>query len=366
MQIRRIETFAQPQVGLLRITLADGTQGWGQIASFEAADLVAAVVHRQLAPHLLGRSFESLPTLLEHLVDRTLKFHGSHISRATAAIETALVDALARAADQSVSEWLGGHLRPVPVYGSSMLRTIKPQDEAERLSRLRDEAGLRAFKVRVGREAGHDIDEWPGRTEALIPAVRCALGADIVIHADGNSGYSPAEAIRVGRLLEEHHFGHFEEPCPYWKLHWTRQVTEALQMPVAGGEQDHNIAVWHAMIEDHVVDIVQPDICYIGGITTALETARRAQARGLPCVPHCANHSLILVFTMHLWNALDLAGPFMEYSIEEQGLYAGLYDNPPRLIDGHLHFNLDGPGWGLRIGEDWLKRATYQSSEPHA
>jgi L-alanine-DL-glutamate epimerase-like enolase superfamily enzyme len=350
-------------VGLLRVTLEDGTTGWGQIASFEAADIVAEIVHRQIAPHVLGVSFDPVAGLLERIIDRTLKFHGSHISRATAALETAVVDALACVHGQSVSEWLGGHTRPVPVYGSSMLRSITPEQEAARLRRLRDESGFRAFKVRVGREAGHDVDEWPGRTEALIPAVRTALGHDITIHADGNSGFSPGRAIEVGRMLEANGYGHFEEPCPYWKLHWTREVAEALDIPVAGGEQDHAIAVWHEMIQGGIVDIVQPDICYCGGITTALDIARRAAAQGMPCVPHCANHSLILVFTMHLWNALERPGPFMEYSIEEQTMYAGMYENPPRLMEGQLHFNLDGPGWGLKISDEWLAASRYQSSE---
>jgi L-alanine-DL-glutamate epimerase-like enolase superfamily enzyme len=366
VRIVRIDTHARPQVGVLRVTLDDGTIGWGQIASFEAADLVAEIVHRQIAPRVLGHRWEDIGAVLRQIEDRLLKFHGSHLSRGTAALETALVDAQARSRRQLVTEMLGGHTRPVPVYASSMLRTITPEDEALRLRRLQQEQGFRAFKVRVGSEAGHDRDEWPGRSEALVPAIRRALGPDATIHADGNSCYTPARAIEVGRLLQDHGYGHFEEPCPYWKLHWTREVTEALDMPVAGGEQDHAQPTWHTMIEDHVVDIVQPDICYIGGITVALDIARRAQARGLLCVPHCANHSLILPFTMHLWNALPNPGPYMEYSIEEQGLYAGLYRNPPTLRDGALHFDADGYGWGVRIDPDWLAHATHRATEADA
>jgi L-alanine-DL-glutamate epimerase-like enolase superfamily enzyme len=96
-----------------------------------------------------------------------------------------------------------------------MSRAIKPEEEAKRLVPLRDSQGFMAFKVRIGKVNGHDEDQWPGRTEALILAVRKALGAKIAILADGNSCFSPPKAIRVGRILEEHDFGHFEEPCPY-------------------------------------------------------------------------------------------------------------------------------------------------------
>ena len=101
-------------------------------------------------------------------------------------------------------ELLGGTPRPLRVYASSMRRDITPEDEAERLARLRDRHGFDAFKFRVGSECGHDRDEWPGRTEAIVPAVRRALGDDAALLVDANSCYTPARAIEVGRMLEDH------------------------------------------------------------------------------------------------------------------------------------------------------------------
>ena len=86
-------------------------------------------------------------------------------------------------------------------YASSMKRDITPEDEAERLRRLRDQLGFDAFKFRVGAECGHDVDEWPGRTEEIVPAMRKALGDDVALLVDANSGFSPKRAIEVGRLL---------------------------------------------------------------------------------------------------------------------------------------------------------------------
>ena len=90
---------------------------------------------------------------------------------------------------------------------------------------MRDEHGHTAFKFRIGKECGHDEDEWPGRTEAIVSAVRRALGDDAVLMVDANSGYTPPKAIEVGRMLEGLGVSHFEEPCPYWELEWTREVT---------------------------------------------------------------------------------------------------------------------------------------------
>jgi L-alanine-DL-glutamate epimerase-like enolase superfamily enzyme len=86
------------------------------------------------------------------------------------------------------------------------------------MAALRDTNGFDAFKVRVGSECGHDIDEWPGRSEDVVLAVRRALGNGVALLVDANSGFSPLRAIEVGKMLEANGVEHFEEPCPYWRL----------------------------------------------------------------------------------------------------------------------------------------------------
>ena len=95
-----------------------------------------------------------------------------------------------------------------------MRRDISPADEAARLARLRDELGCKAFKIRLGTPGGRNRDAAPGRSEAIIPAVRKAVGAGIELHADANSCYTPDVAIPMGRRLEDAGYAAFEEPCP--------------------------------------------------------------------------------------------------------------------------------------------------------
>ena len=361
--ITRVETFARDQVGLCRITCDDGTVGWGQVATFEAADLVARCLHRQAARVVLGRDAGDRGRIVQEIAERNLKFPGSYICRSMTAIETALLDHDARARELPVWQLLGGTGEPVPVYGSSMSRTITPDEEGRRLAKLRDRFGYRAFKIRVGSPAGHDVDAWPGRTEAIIPAVRGALGPDVTIHADANSGFSAERAIEVGRILEVHDYGHFEEPCPYWELDETRQVTEALTMPVAGGEQDNQMPVWKTMIRDHVVDIVQPDICYVGGIERTRQVAALAAEQGLTCVPHSANHSLVTIFTLHLWHALGNHGPFCEFSVEDQAAFLEMFEPALEVTDGVACVPDLEPGWGMVVSEPWLDGSEYLMSE---
>ncbi|NPV09290.1 MAG: mandelate racemase/muconate lactonizing enzyme family protein [Anaerolineae bacterium] len=360
MRISSIETFATQQVCLVRVRTDDGAEGWGQTAPFNA-DITATVLHRQVAPHVLGMDPLEVDALSDRVIDEEYKFPWSYICRALAGVDTALWDLQGKLAGKSVCELLGGRPRPFAVYGSSMRRDISPENEARRLAALADEKGYRAFKVRIGKKTGHDQDEWPGRTEALVPAVRQALGPHVALHVDANSCYTPPRAIEVGRLLEQCGVDHFEEPCPYWELEWTAEVAAALDVPVAGGEQDNDLAQWRRMIAMDAVDIVQPDVCYVGGMTRALRVADMAHRAGKLCVPHSANHSLVTVFALHLMGAIVNAGPFVEFSIEPQSWARELFTPTLEVSDGCVPIP-EGPGWGVKVREDWLEKATHAQS----
>lgn len=365
MKIKSLETFSTEYVGFVRVTTDDGAQGWGQVSTYNA-DISSLVLHRQVAPWALGQDAGDIDHLVDIIPLREHKFPGSYLRRAIGGLDTALWDLRGKLEGKSVCELLGGTPRPIRVYASSMKRDITPQQEAERLLRLRDEYGYDAFKFRVGAECGRDVDEWPGRTEEIVPTLRKAMGDDMALLVDANSGFSPARAIEVGRMLEDNGISHFEEPCPYWELEQTKQVTDALEIDVTGGEQDCDLVTWRRMIDMRAVDVIQPDICYLGGITRTLRVAKMGAEAGLPCTPHCANLSLVTLFTMHLLGAIPNAGKYLEFSIEGLDYYPwqdGLYKRSPYdITDGKVTIP-DAPGWGVEIDEDWLARADYRISE---
>ncbi|HEX7073381.1 MAG TPA: mandelate racemase/muconate lactonizing enzyme family protein [Hyphomicrobiaceae bacterium] len=365
MRIKSIETFCNQFVGFLRVTAETGVQGWGQVSTYNA-DITAQIVHRQIAPWSLGRSVFEADDLLDRIIEREHKFPGSYICRAMAGLDTALWDLRGKLEGKSVCELLGGTPRPIRAYASSMKRDITPQDEADRLLRLRDELGFDAFKFRVGAECGHDVDEWPGRTEEIIPYMRRAMGDDVDLLVDANGGFSPKRAIEVGRMLEDNGICHFEEPCLYWELEQTKEVRDALDVDVTGGEQDCWIPTWRHMIEIRAVDIIQPDVCYLGGISRMLRVAEMGAKAGMPCTPHSANLSMVTLFTMHLLGAIPNAGKYLELSIEGPDYYPwqdGLFRSSPyQVSEGKISIPSE-PGWGVEIAPDWLERSTYQISE---
>ncbi|MEQ8829152.1 MAG: mandelate racemase/muconate lactonizing enzyme family protein [Alphaproteobacteria bacterium] len=364
MKIRSIETFTTQYVCFVRVRTEDGAEGWGQVAPYHA-DITAQVVHRQVAPHVLGKDGDDIDALVDLVPEKEHKFPGSYIQRAVGGLDTALWDLKAKRAGKPVCALIGGTPGKVRAYASSMKRDITPADEADRFLRLRDKHGFDAFKFRVGAEVGHDVDEWPGRTEEIVPTIRKALGDDAALLVDGNSGFSPKRAIEVGRMLEDNGVGHFEEPCPYWHYDQTKQVTDALSLDVTGGEQDCSLVDYQRMVDQRVVDIIQPDICYIGGLTRTLRAAAMAEKAGLPCTPHCANWSMVTLFTMHLLRAIPNAGKYLEFSIEVEDYYPwqyGLYvEDPYAIVDGKATVT-DRPGWGVEIHPDWLDKADYRIS----
>ena len=364
LTVKKIETFRREMLALVRVTASDGSVGWGQIAPYEA-NLSAGVLHQLVARRVLGRDISDIDAINDGVIDANMNWPWSAVCRALCGVDTALWDLYGQLTGKPVAVLLGGSVRPLPAYGSSMRRDISATDEAERLARLRDEMGYQAFKIRLGTPTGHNRDASPGRSEAIIPAVRKAVGPDVDLFADANSCYTPDVAIEFGRRLEDSNYAMYEEPCPYWELEWTKEVTDALEIEVSGGEQDNDMAQWRRMIAMGAVDIVQPDICYVGGLTRAWRVAKMAEAAGIVTKPHAANVSLITVFTMHMLAALPKAGE-VEFSIEEA---AGITQEARAMFEPMLEVKEgravmpDGPGWGIQVRPDWLDRAEHRTSE---
>lgn len=398
MKLTTIETFANQYLGLVKVTAEDGNSGWGQVAPYHA-DITVQILHRQIAPYCLSTDITPTPqppspsspdpwqTLITRIPELEHKFPGSYLRRALAGVDTAVWDLRGKLAQKPVYQLFNNAPQPASpaplrAYASSMRRDITPQDEAARFLRLRDQHGFTAFKFRIGAECGHDQDQWQGRSEDIVRRVSTALQKDTTpppaLLVDANSAYSPQKAIAIGKFLTEHGITHFEEPCPYWELAQTQQVTRALAdlpIDITGGEQDCDLPTWRQMINTRSVDIIQPDICYIGGLTRALQVADlAAQSRPpLPCTPHSANLSLVTLFTIHFLHILHAKknahpGKYLEYSIEDQTYYPWQYNllqnEPYTITNGCVPIPTD-PGWGAQINPDWLKSATHQTTTAH-
>ena len=364
MKIKSIETFSKEHIGLVKINDDSNNFGWGQVAPYNS-DITTQILHRQIAKHALGSDSEDIDKLIEFIPEKEHKFPGSYVMRALSGLDTALWDLKGRKEKKSVCELLGGKIKPLRVYGSSMRRDITPEDELTRIVKLRDKHGFDAFKFRIGEVCGRNTDRWPGRTEEIVKKISKSFKGEIDLLVDANSCYTPNKAIEIGKFLEDHGISHFEEPCPYWELEWTKKVKDALSIDVTGGEQDCDISIWKRMIDIRAVNIVQPDICYLGGLTRTLKIVELANKAGLPCTPHSANLSMVTVFTLHMMGAISGGGKYVEFTIETSETTPwgfGIYEPQLKVVDGKVKIP-DGPGWGVEINQNWLENSDYQISE---
>ena len=365
MKIKKLETFTKPYVSFVKVTDIENNIGYGQMSTYHA-DITAQIFHKQVAPWVLGKSWLDFEDIENLVMEKEHKFPGSYVLRAISGLDTALWDMRGKVEEKPVVSLIGGTPGKLRVYGSSMKRDIAPIEEAKRFKELEDTLGINAFKFRIGSECGRGEDEWPGRSEEIIKVINKNLDPKTAKLVDANSCFSPERAIELGHLLEDNDVCHFEEPCPYWKPEQTLEVTNALKIDVTGGEQDCEFRIWKDMIDRNIVNIVQPDIMYMGGLTRSLKIAKMAEEKNLPCTPHAANLSLVTMCTMHFLKAIPNAGKYLELSIEGKDYYPwqeDLFLNDPYLVkDGNVEIS-DTPGWGIKINQNWLNQADYCVSE---
>lgn len=353
--LRSMELLRHGDEFLVRVRAEDGAEGLAVPNSLRMVDVYPLFV-RRVAPFFRGKDARELEPLLWELYrhDDNYKFQGLALWCCTAAAEFAILDLLGKVSGRSIGQLLGGVKRTeIPVYRASGTRGNRPEDEIADLKRLIDETGAEALKFRVGGRMSRNADSLPGRTDALIPMVREAFGPGMTIYADSNSSYDPAEAIRVGRLMEEHDYGFFEEPCRFDALEDTKAVADALSIPVAGGEQEFSEYGFRWMIANRAVDIVQPDLHYYGGFLRSLRVARMADAAGLTCTPHMSGSGLGYLDVAHFVSCLPNPSDFHEF----KGNATIPVSSPTSSLEcenGKLVVP-SGPGFGVQIDESWVK-----------
>lgn len=360
MKIVSVETFANESLCFVRVTDSDGAQGWGMTAPF-SADITGLVVHRLAAGTVL-KPFDDFTTVADDIMWNQYKFLGTFLARAAAGVDTALWDLAGKKLGKSVAELAGKKRDVIDLYASSMKRDLPVQEEADRLRALQDKFGYRAIKLHPGIPVGHNKDFWPGRTEDMVEAmVKTAVpGTHLIVDVNGN--YDADFAIEMGRKFKDMGVDLYEEPCPYWQIEETRKVREgcaAFGLSVAGGEQDYVDTMWERMINEHVMDVCQPDLLYLGGFSRSLRIANYAAKFNRMVTPHTSNRSPIAVMGLHYMAVIDNPYPFMELGIEEDRWALDSYAPHFDIKDGKTLVPTV-PGWGFEPDAELLAKAEYR------
>jgi L-alanine-DL-glutamate epimerase-like enolase superfamily enzyme len=342
---------------VVRVRTAGGDEGLAVPNCMHLVHTYPIFLNR-VAPFFVGKDARRLEPLLWELYRHqdNYKYQGLAFWVCVAASEFALLDLLGKRAGRSVGDLLGGvRRREIDVYRASGNRGNTPEAEVEYLKSLVAETGARAVKFRVGGRMSKNADSLPGRTERLIPMVREALGPAMTLYADSNSSYDPPKAIEVGRLMDEHGYAFFEEPCRFDHLEETKEVADALRIPVAGGEQEFSEYRFRWMIANRALDVVQPDLHYHGGFIRSMRVARMADAAGLTCTPHMSGSGLGYLDVAHFVSCLPNPAPFHEFK-GDTDIPVGSPTSSLRCEGGKVRVP-SGSGFGVTIDPAFLRAA---------
>ncbi len=342
----------------VRATSTDGAVGMAMTYNQRMRFLYPIFV-QQIAPYFIGKDARDLEALLEGVyIDRSnYKLQGQAFWIPLASLEYALLDLLGNIAGKPVGELLGGIVRrDVEVYRAQSNRGRTAEESVERIVKSVQETGAKAIKFKIGGRMSKNADSPPGRSEALIPLVRKVLGDDITIYADSNGSYDAPKAIEIGRLLEDANIAFYEEPCPFDHLDETKQVADALTIPIAGGEQESSLRRFRWMIHNDCVQIVQPDLHYFGGFVRSIRVARMAAEAGMPCTPHMSNSGLGYLYMLHFASCVKNIGPYQEYKGKSKGIPFSCDTSSLESRDG-LVTTPSGPGLGVTFDPDFIRNA---------
>src|SRR5665648_55706 len=359
--IESLELLRYENSFLCRVRSKDGAEG---ISVGHSGQLRTQypIFTNLLQPFFIGKDARDLDLLIEKVYIYKLNFRlsGMALGVPLATIEFAILDMMGHIAQKPIGQLIGSIQHPkVAVYQATEYREKSVEESMELIKRDVAEYNAKALKIKVGGLMFGTTDMNAvgpaGRTETIIPLVRKTFGEKMVLYADSNGFYSVDEAIRVGKLLEEYRFEFFEEPVPFEWYEETKQVSDALSIPVAGGEQEFSLHGFRWLIANDGLQIVQPDCFYFGGMIRAMKVARMAEAFGKSCTPHMTGGDLGFLYMMHFVSALPNALPYHEFKGFKTDVEYECNTSPLKSEYGLVKVPT-GPGSGVVIDPGFIKK----------
>lgn len=335
---------------VVRVETDAGLVGYGEAHPGRSPGAIVSLVNNTLHPLIAGMDACDTVGVWARVNRMQLSSHGLGAGAALAlsGIDMALWDIRAKAAGMPLYRMLGGSRRRIPAYAGGI--ALGFQEPASLLDEAREyvERGYRAVKLRLGDNVRDDI--------ARVQAVRAGLGDDIEILTDANTNYTLSDARRVIPALAEARVAWLEEPfgCNDFGAYRAGGAISPL-VPIAAGENHYTRFEFARLIEERVVQVLQPDLSKTGGVTEGMRIAAMASAWGLPIHPHSSATGLNHAVSIHFLAALDNGGYF-EACVSKfnplRDMFGAAFEIGP---DGCVE-PLDRPGIGLDVDEKVFER----------
>ena len=288
---------------LVEVETDEGITGWGEC--FGAGNIALAnkgIVEKIIQPIVIGMDPIDRDVIW-HQVYNLMRDHGQKGMplQSLSGVDIALWDIAGKVSGLPLYQLIGGaHRNRIDVYGYGMM--LRPESADSLVSRFTDEAaaikemGFKATKMKVGLGPKDDV--------RLIEAVRQGVGDDYRFMVDANHAYTTHDAFYVGRAMEDFNPYWFEEPVAPEDLEGYRELRNGLNVNISGGEAEFTRWGWRALLESRGLDIAQPEVCALGGISEYLRVLALCHAHFTPVVNHVWGSAVAVATNMHLLAAM--------------------------------------------------------------
>ena len=339
---------------LLRLETDSGVVGWGE--AFAPGSVVEPAIEEFFRDDVLGMDPFDVESLADRSVVDPYHFGGSvFVQSALSGIDVALWDIVGRHLDRPVHRLLGGkECETLLPYASTMYFTERERPLAEPIEKAVDE-GFSAAKIKIGTGRDEDVER--------VRTAREILGPDARLMVDCNGNYRPDQAIRTARAIAEFDITWMEEPVPPENLDGYRTVRDRVDVPLAAGEAHYGRFAFKRLVEEGLVDVVQPNLARCGGLSEARRIATLASTANIGVRPHIWNSAIGLAAAVQFAasvtdypHARVTPDPMMvEFDRSENPLRTDLLETPFDPTGGELAVP-QGPGLGIAVDEAAVER----------
>ncbi len=350
---------------LVEVQTDEGVTGWGEcFGPGNVAIANKSIVEKVIQPMVLG--MDPLDKdVIWHKVYNLLRDHGQSGMpiQALSGVDIALWDITGKVSGLPLHKLVGGaHRASVPCYGYGMM--LRDEPIANLASRFEDEAskikemGFTATKMKTGFGPKPDVK--------LCEAVRRGVGDDFPFMVDANHAYTTSDAFVVGRALEELDAYWFEEPVAPEDIDGYRELRTSLKVNISGGETVFNRWAWRSLLENRGIDIAQPEVCALGGVSEFLRVLALCHAHFTPVVNHVWGSAIAVATNLHLLAAMPpIPGglhpwePMLEFDTTDNKFRDDLLtvpleiQNQVKANNGRVMIPT-GPGLGVEPDRDFI------------
>lgn len=353
-------TIRSWDAALVEVELSDGTRGVGEAgAGIMAAAAVPGIVDA-FRPYLVDVPFTSPLAVGDHLRDYTAFWsRGGILSGVAGAIETAVLDAVAKREGVPAHEILGGAKRTrIEAYASGGLGTTF--DEVAGWAAEQFAAGFGTVKFRAMTDPDTTIDLLDHVVGQLPAGGRFIIDA---VQACASSPWSVEDAIHVGRHAASLGARWYEEPCQADDVAGFARVRAAVDVPISGVESNGTVREFAELVAAGGVDIVQPDVTFVGGPRAFSRVAGLAREASIDCVPHVWGSAVTFAANLHTVFA-EPSVELFEFCTLPNPLREALRVEPVDFADGTIGAPT-APGLGVELTEEIEQRFAFRPGGGH-